>query len=499
MPKVKTQAPRSRSSSPSEVVREAGRTPISRQEIDLSKEPREVVHLVNELVRDYGDIRTTKRIDHLWNSSVNTRAKTIPRPQNCFILFRNDITAEYNPQKGDHSVGNDDKKRTGKNVPKSSKIAKERWAAIKRDNQHEYQFWIKLTEIAKLKHSLLYPNYKYSPVRNKESRNNTGRKRKRSNNTNQQHFQDQEYKTSSTPLMASSMPPVMESSESLSTHSSLATSRIIILPDAVHLSADDINITTKQPQDDKSAEIRSDKNSALLQSKNIVQTLPDLNRSYQNNLTSSDLTQLLPIRPPSNSQQMIYTYPTTSTQIPGMTTHYTPIYKERRSSAHYLSPTIVEQQIIPSQQNIAAQIAQQYLTSSGMMSAGQHQYIQTAPQQFINPSILLATSSGQQYLQYYQPQTSQHVNSTSILPSSTPQHSQQQIPQYVSPGAIISPSQPHGQQSSIASRLNPRIEYYQDDLLMLSINELIDPALLHEGDPYLTSYSSLGSFSSEDP
>ncbi|CAG8690686.1 15269_t:CDS:1 [Dentiscutata heterogama] len=450
MPKVKIQAPRSRSSSPSEVVREAGRMPIARQEIDLSNEPHEVVHLVNELVREYGDIRTTKRIDHLWNSSVNTRAKTIPRPQNCFILFRNDITAEYNPQKGDHNLGDGDKKRTGKNVPKSSKIAKERWAAIKRDNQHEYQFWIKLTEIAKLKHTLLYPNYKYSPVRNKESRNNTGKKRKRSNNTNQQHVQDQEYKTPPTPLITSNMPPVMTSSESLTSH-------FIILPDTVHLNADDINIATKRLQDEKSAEIRSDKNSALLQTKNIVQTLPDHSRSYQNNLTSSDLTQLLPIRPSSNSQQMIYTYPNTSTQIPGMTTHYTPMYKERRSSSHYLSPTIMEQQIIPSQQNIAAQITQQYLTSSGMMPAGQHQYIQTAPQQFINPSVLLATSTGQQYLQYYQPQTSQHVNSTAIVPPSTSQHSQQQIPQYLSPGAIISPSQPHGQQPSISSRFNPRI------------------------------------------
>ncbi|CAG8439403.1 1455_t:CDS:1 [Scutellospora calospora] len=490
MPKVKT--PRSRSSSPSEVIREAGRMPIVRQEIDLSKEPHEVVQLVNELIREYGDVRTTKRIDHLWNSSVNTRAKTIPRPQNCFILFRNDITAEYNPQKGDNNADISDKKKTGKNVPKSSKIAKERWAAIKRDNQREYQFWIKLTEIAKLKHTLLYPNYKYSPVRNKESRSNADRKRKRSNNIDEQNVQNQEHKSPSAP---SSMPPVMVSPESL------ATSRIIILPETIHLGLDDINTTTtKQLLNDKSAEIKSDKNTALLQTqeaKNLVQTLPDHSRSCQNNLTSSDSTQLLPIRPPSN-QQLIYTYPT-STQIPGMAAQYTPIYKERRSSSpYYLSPTIMEQQIIP-QQNIATQIAQQYLTSRVMMPASQHQYIQTAPQQFINPTMLLAASPGQQYLQYYQPQTPQHVNSTSIMPLPTSQHSQQQTPQYISPGTIISPSQPHGQQSSTASRFNPRIEYYQDDLFMLGINGLIDPALIHENDPYISSFSSFSSFSSEDP
>ncbi|CAG8606501.1 26098_t:CDS:1 [Racocetra persica] len=418
MPKAITS--RSRSSSPSEVVREAGRMPIARQDIDLSKEPREVIHLVNELIREYGDVRTTKRIDHLWNSSVNTRAKTIPRPQNCFILFRNDITAEYNPQKGDHNVGNSDKKRTGKNVPKSSKIAKERWAAIKRDNQHEYQFWIKLTEIAKLKHTLLYPNYKYSPVRNKEPRSNTGRKRKSSNNTNEQHIQDQGYKTPpASSLVSSTMPPKERQSSP-----------------PYHLSP---TIIEQQ----------------IIPQQNIQ------NIAAQITPTSSLVSSTMPP-------------------------------KERRSSPpYYLSPTIMEQQIIP-QQNLAAQITQQYLTSSSMMSAGQHQYIQTTPQQFINPSILLATSSGQQYLQYYQPRTSQHVT-YAIVPPSTPQQLQQQIPQYISPGAIVSPSQPHSQQSSTVTRYNPI-----DDLFMLGINGLIDPALI-QNDPYLSSFSSFGSFSSEDP
>ncbi|CAG8850335.1 6229_t:CDS:1, partial [Racocetra persica] len=52
----------------------------------------------------------------------------------------------------------------------------ERWAAIKKFNQHEYQFWQKLTEIANLKHKLLYLNYKYFPIRK-------SKKCKRSNNT----------------------------------------------------------------------------------------------------------------------------------------------------------------------------------------------------------------------------------------------------------------------------------------------------------------------------
>ncbi|RIB29403.1 hypothetical protein C2G38_2155472 [Gigaspora rosea] len=147
-------------SSPSEFRR----LPISQQDIDLTKEPREINELVNELKLNYGDVQTTKRIDNLWNSSVNTRAKTIPRPQNCFILFRNDISAEYNQQKND----NKSKKRAGINV--LSKIAKERWTTIKNFNQHEYQFWKKLTVIAILKHKLLYPNYKYFPIKKKKQK-----------------------------------------------------------------------------------------------------------------------------------------------------------------------------------------------------------------------------------------------------------------------------------------------------------------------------------------
>ncbi|CAG8772409.1 18939_t:CDS:2, partial [Gigaspora rosea] len=105
------------SNSPTIEERESNRVPISQQEIDLSNENYEIVNLVNKLIQEFKDVRTTKRLDRLWNSSINTRSKTIPRPQNCFILFRNDILAEYNNY--------NNKKRTGKNVPKSSKIVKE--------------------------------------------------------------------------------------------------------------------------------------------------------------------------------------------------------------------------------------------------------------------------------------------------------------------------------------------------------------------------------------
>ncbi|CAG8820750.1 15151_t:CDS:2 [Gigaspora margarita] len=161
MSKVKN---RSRSSSPSELERKSSRVPISQQKIDFNNEPSDIVISVNNLIH------------LLWNSSVNTRAKAIPHPQNCFILFRKDITAEYNPQKNIYNS----KKRVGKNVSKSSKITKERWAAIKNFNQHEYKFWEKLTEIANLKHRLLYLNYKYILIRNKN-------KKSRSNNTYKQH------------------------------------------------------------------------------------------------------------------------------------------------------------------------------------------------------------------------------------------------------------------------------------------------------------------------
>ncbi|CAG8745177.1 12584_t:CDS:1, partial [Racocetra fulgida] len=69
-----------RSSSPSIEERESSRIPIGQQKIDINNEPREIKELVNKLVLEFGDVRTTKRIDLLWNSSVNTRAKTIPRP-----------------------------------------------------------------------------------------------------------------------------------------------------------------------------------------------------------------------------------------------------------------------------------------------------------------------------------------------------------------------------------------------------------------------------------
>ncbi|CAG8723703.1 9411_t:CDS:2, partial [Racocetra persica] len=92
---------------------------IIQQKIVLKNEPCEVIELVNNLILEFGEVRTTKCIDLLWNSSVNTRAKTIPYLQNCFILF----------------------------------------------------------QIANLKHKFLYLNYKYSPIRNKS------KKYKKSNNT----------------------------------------------------------------------------------------------------------------------------------------------------------------------------------------------------------------------------------------------------------------------------------------------------------------------------
>ncbi|CAG8685457.1 6029_t:CDS:2 [Cetraspora pellucida] len=115
----------SHSSSLSEEER-SNRIPIVQQKIVLKNEPCEVIELVNNLILEF---------------------------------------AEYNPQKNNNS-----KKIIGTNVPKSSKIAKERWAAIKKFNRYEYQFWQKLTEIANLKHKFLYPNYKYSPIRNKSKK-----------------------------------------------------------------------------------------------------------------------------------------------------------------------------------------------------------------------------------------------------------------------------------------------------------------------------------------
>ncbi|CAG8690939.1 3681_t:CDS:1, partial [Racocetra persica] len=56
---------RSRSSSPSELERESSRVPISQQKIDFNNEPREIVISVNNLISEFGDVRTTKWLDLL--------------------------------------------------------------------------------------------------------------------------------------------------------------------------------------------------------------------------------------------------------------------------------------------------------------------------------------------------------------------------------------------------------------------------------------------------
>ncbi|CAG8592656.1 9652_t:CDS:2, partial [Racocetra persica] len=96
------------SSLPTEYARESSQISIAQQEIDFCKEPPEVVELVKDLILKY---------------------------------------AEYNPQaRNINNISCNSHRRTWNNIPKSSKIAKERWAAIKRDHKHEYQFWLELTK-----------------------------------------------------------------------------------------------------------------------------------------------------------------------------------------------------------------------------------------------------------------------------------------------------------------------------------------------------------------
>ncbi|CAG8831964.1 7167_t:CDS:1, partial [Gigaspora margarita] len=56
---------RSRSSSPSELEHESSRIPISQQNISFNNELQEIAVLVNNLIQEFGNVRTTKQLDLL--------------------------------------------------------------------------------------------------------------------------------------------------------------------------------------------------------------------------------------------------------------------------------------------------------------------------------------------------------------------------------------------------------------------------------------------------
>ncbi|GBC47811.2 mating-type MAT1-1-3 [Rhizophagus irregularis DAOM 181602=DAOM 197198] len=110
-------------------------------------------------------IKKTKESSKLLSPSNATRSKSIPRPQNPWVLYRKNIS----------------KGLIGLNMSTGeiSGIASNFWNEIP---ERESQFWTELSHITKEIHSIEYPNYKYSPV--KSHNQNKSSKEVISQNTN---------------------------------------------------------------------------------------------------------------------------------------------------------------------------------------------------------------------------------------------------------------------------------------------------------------------------
>ncbi|CAG8674460.1 uncharacterized protein OCT59_025764 [Rhizophagus irregularis] len=116
---------------------------INLNELDTNIKP-----LIIELINDYSDIKTILNLQELLSPSNTTRSKTIPRPQNPWVLYRKNISKGLIGLK--MSVGD------------TSAIASCLWEKV---TKRESQFWTRLFQITKKIHLIEYPNYKYSPVR----------------------------------------------------------------------------------------------------------------------------------------------------------------------------------------------------------------------------------------------------------------------------------------------------------------------------------------------
>ena len=104
-----------------------------------------------EFIDRYGDFKTILNLHELLSTSSVTRSKTIPRPQNAWVLFRRNLSKGLNLTVGE-----------------TSEIASCLW---KKKSVLEAQFWNELSQITKEIHLIEYPDYKYSPLRsNKQNK-----------------------------------------------------------------------------------------------------------------------------------------------------------------------------------------------------------------------------------------------------------------------------------------------------------------------------------------
>ncbi|CAG8530905.1 13966_t:CDS:1 [Ambispora leptoticha] len=133
------------------------------------KEDDKITKMIESVQKRFPEIKTTLGIRELIEPAVQTRAKGIPRPQNCFMLYRKDISARAKLTGESQSVG------------ASSKTASETWREI---TEREKRFWQALFDIVKEKHHIQYPSYRYQPVRVKKQRKGSDAKTTVDNNNN---------------------------------------------------------------------------------------------------------------------------------------------------------------------------------------------------------------------------------------------------------------------------------------------------------------------------
>ena len=116
--------------------------------LNFNEHDPKIKQMIIEFINKYGDFKTILNLHELLSTSSVTRSKTIPRPQNAWVLFRRNLSKGLNMAVGE-----------------TSGIASYLW---KKKSALEAQFWNELSQITKEIHSIEYPDYKYSPVRSHE-------------------------------------------------------------------------------------------------------------------------------------------------------------------------------------------------------------------------------------------------------------------------------------------------------------------------------------------
>ncbi|CAG8484657.1 8519_t:CDS:1 [Paraglomus brasilianum] len=124
-----------------------------------------IEEVIEEVRRVYPNVHTTLSLKELLDPAEKKRAKGVPRPQNCFMLFRKDIRAKFS------------REGHGLSVAESSRVAADSWRDLPQEKKN---FWHALYEVVKMQHAVKYPNYKYQPIRNKHPKKGRAGKAERS-------------------------------------------------------------------------------------------------------------------------------------------------------------------------------------------------------------------------------------------------------------------------------------------------------------------------------